>query len=397
MLNFPIYLDYNATTPVDQRVLDAMLPFFSSKFGNASSKTHRFGWEADFAVDNARKSVAKLINSNPKDIIFTAGATESVNLALKGIAETNFDSGNHIITSCIEHSAVLDTARYLEERGMKVTFMKVDSKGYVDLNELRDNINSNTILVSLMFANNEIGTLEHIKDIVSICKEKDVVFHTDATQALGKIHVNVSELGVDLMSFSAHKLYGPKGIGGLFINRDNPKVQVTKQIHGGGHEQGVRSGTLNVPGIVGFGKCCELCIEELDEEILRLTNLRKKISNELLNIEGSFINGDPENRLPGNLNIGFDCIESHALISEMSELCFSTSSACSSGAISPSHVLKGIGRTDEQALSSIRIGLGRFTTEEEVDYLINKTKDSVYKIRESSPKWELLKSSLQNQ
>lgn len=395
MLIFPIYFDYNATTPVDERVLEAMLPYFKNKFGNASSKTHRLGWEADFAVDNARKSVAKLINSNAKDIIFTAGATESVNLALKGIAETNFDSGNHIITTRIEHSAVLDTVRYLEDRGMKASYLRVDSNGYIDLDELRETISSNTILVSIMLANNEIGTIERLKEIVSICKERDVIFHTDATQALGKIHVNVIDLGVDLMSFSAHKLYGPKGVGGLYLNRENPKVKVTKQIHGGGHEQGVRSGTLNVPGIVGFGKSCDICLTELDEEINRLTRLRKKIVKEFLEFEGTFINGDPENRLPGNLNIGFDCIESHVLISEMNDLCFSTSSACSSGEIKPSHVLKGIGRTDEEAMCSIRLGLGRFTTIEEIDYLIDKTKSTIMKIRESSPRWELQKSNQQ--
>ncbi|KAA0210698.1 cysteine desulfurase [Ignavibacteria bacterium CHB1] len=392
MLNFPLYFDYNATTPVDERVLEEMLPYFRIKFGNSSSMTHRFGWEAEYAVREGRARVASLIGASPEEIIFTAGATESVNLAIKGVAESNFNKGNHIITSRIEHSAVLDTVNYLSNRGFKITLLNVDRFGRIDIDELARSITPVTILVSIMAANNEIGTIENIREIADICKSRNVLFHSDATQAMGKVKLNVKQSGIDLMSFSAHKLYGPKGTGGLYLNKDRPGLELTKQIHGGGHESDLRSGTLNVPGIVGFGKACELCQNELETEAERLKSYRDSVINAIKNIEDSFINGDPVNRLPGNLSVGFDCVDSQLLISGMNEICFSTGSACSSGDMEISHVLKGIGLTKEQAMSTIRLGFGRFTTQAEVNYLIEKLVSTVQNIRSESPKWELRNS-----
>jgi cysteine desulfurase len=393
-LKFPIYLDYGATTPVDPKVLEEMLPYFTEHFGNAASKSHKFGWVAEQAVEIARFKIASLVGAENRDIIFTSGATESVNLALKGAAEIYRTKGNHIITLPTEHNAVLDSCRSLEEHGFNITYLDVDEYGMADLNQLRDAITDKTILVSIMFANNEIGTIQSIEEIGKICKEKDVLFHTDATQAVGKVPVDVKSMYIDMMSFTAHKMYGPKGVGALYFDRKNPKVKLAEQISGGGHERGFRSGTLNVPGIVGFGKACEICKEIMPEESARLTALRDKmINNFLTRIEKSYLNGHPVKRLSGNVNISFECVESQALITAAKELAVSTVSACTSAKMKPSHVLKAIGRSDELAGCTVRIGIGRFTTDEEVDYAIEKIVTSVNGLREASPAWELYRDS----
>lgn len=381
-MEFPIYLDYNATTPIDPEVLNAMLPYFDKKFGNAASKTHRYGWEASGAVENARKKIAGLINADAKEIVFTSGTTESINLALKGLIESSQKKENHIITTKIEHSAVLDTCKYLSKYGVEITYLDVDKFGFVNPDDVAKAINKNTILVSVMMANNEIGTIQPIGDIGKICKEKNISFHTDAAQAVGKIPVDVNELNIDLMSFSAHKIYGPKGIGALFVRNKNPKIKITEQINGGGHENGMRSGTLNVPAIIGFGKACEICSSKMFDEFKEISVMRDRfISNVLQKVDDAFLNGHPKKRLPNNINFCFRNLENTVLMSETKELAFSAGSACTSANLKPSHVLKAIGLSDEDSKCSIRISIGRFTTNEELEFSINKIVNTVGKIR----------------
>lgn len=393
-LRFPIYLDNHATTPVDPRVLEAMLPYFTEKFGNPASRQHKFGWEAESAVELARKQIAELINSNPKEIIFTSGATESINLAIKGVAFAYAEKGKHIITTQIEHKATLDTCKRLEKMGFKVEYVPVDKYGVVDPDEIKKRITPETILVSVMFANNEIGTIEPIEEIGKICSEMNVLFHTDAAQALGKIPIDVQKLNIDLMSVSAHKLYGPKGIGALFIKKKTPKIKIIPIIDGGGHEGGLRSGTLNVPGIVGFGKACEIAKLEMKEEAERTKHLRDKLQNEIMSkLEDVYLNGHPEQRLPNNLNLSFYGVESEAILMGMKEVALSTGSACSSTNVEKSHVLKAIGLNDDLISSAIRFGIGRFNTEEEIDYVINRIVEVVNHLRSISPKYKLKKEA----
>jgi cysteine desulfurase len=369
----PIYLDNNATTPLDPEVLREMLPYFTEKFGNASSSSHIYGLEAAGAVNFARKRISELINSEIDEIIFTSCATESINLAIKGVAESSYQNRNRIITTPIEHKAVLDTCKYLEKYGFEIIELKIDEFGVIDLENLKNQINDNTCLVSIIFASNEIGTIQPIEEIGKICKEKGVLFHTDASQAIGKIPVDVNRMNIDLMSFTAHKLYGPKGTGALFIKNKNPKIKISEQMHGGGQEKGIRSGTLNVPAIVGFGKAAELARKSMNAESKRISELRNKMLESFVtNIEGCSLNGHPKNRLPNNLNISFDFIDSQRILLSLKELALSTGSACSSETLEPSYVLKAIGKPDNLCKSSIRIGLGRFNTEEEIDYVIEK-------------------------
>lgn len=392
MLKLPVYLDYNATTPMDPRVLEAMLPYFTQHFGNAASRNHAFGWEAEEAVDYAREQVAKLIGAETKEIIFTSGATESDNLALKGVYEMYATKGNHIITCVTEHKAVLDTCAHLEKLGVSVTYLGVQNDGLIDLKELEAAIKPETVLIAIMYANNEIGVIQPVKEISAIARKHAVLFFTDATQAVGKIPVNVQEDGIDMLALSAHKIYGPKGIGVLYVRRKNPRVRLTAQMDGGGHERGMRSGTLNVPGIVGLGKACELCRLEMQEDGKRLKYLRDKLESALLTIEETHLNGHKDLRLPHLLNISFRHIEGEALIMSFSKyMALSTGSACTSASIEPSYVLKALGNTDEMAHASLRFGLGRFTTEEEVDFAIEQVTAAVNKQRELSPVWEMYK------
>ena len=386
MLKFPIYLDHNATTPCDPRVVEAMLPYFSKAFGNAASRHHSFGWEAEEAVDYAREQVAKLIGAEPKEIIFTSGATEADNLALKGVFEMYSGKGNHIITTNIEHKAVMDTCSYIENHGGEITYLEVMSNGLINLSELEAAIRNNTILVSIMYANNEIGTVMPMKEVCGIAKKKGVFIFTDATQAVGKIPVDVNETGIDLMAFSAHKMYGPKGVGALYVRRKNPRVKLAPLLHGGGHEKGMRSGTLNVPGIVGFGKACEICRTEMTQENARVARLRDKLQNGLLKIDGTYLNGDRDHRLPHVTNISFKYAEGEGLMMGLNKnIALSTGSACTSASIEPSYVLKALGLDDELAHSTIRFGLGRYTTEEEIDYTIEQVGAAVSKLREMNP------------
>lgn len=394
MLNIPIYLDNNATTPMDPRVLEAMLPYFNQKFGNAASRNHPFGWAAEEAVDYAREQVAKIIGANEKEIIFTSGATESNNLALKGVFEMYAQKGNHIITLTTEHKCVLDSCHHIEKMGGKVTYLQVKSDGLIDLKELEAAMTPETILVSVMYANNEIGVIQPIAEIAKIAHSKGALLHTDATQAVGKIKVDVEKDGIDLLSFTAHKMYGPKGTGALYVRRKNPRVKVTAQIDGGGHERGMRSGTLNVPGIVGFGKACELCMAEMDADAARLMVLRNKMEKELSVLEESYVNGNKDARLPHVLNISFKYVEGEGLMMAMKDLAVSSGSACTSASLEPSYVLKALGLNDDLAHSSIRFGLGRFTTEEEVDYAIAVTLKAVNHLRELSPLWEMFKDGI---
>jgi len=393
-MELPIYLDNNATTPLDPRVLEAMLPYFTNKFGNAASRNHAFGWVAEEAVDYAREQVAKLIGCTEKEIIFTSGATEADNLAIKGVFEMYADKGNHIITATTEHKAVLDTCKHLEKQGARVTYLQVKEDGLIDLQELEAAMTPETILVSIMYGNNEIGVVQPVKEISAIAHKHGALFMTDATQAVGKIPVDVNADGIDLMAFSAHKMYGPKGIGALYVRRKGPRVKVTAQMDGGGHERGMRSGTLNVPGIVGLGKACELCRLEMDEEAKRLSGLRDKLENALTQLEESYVNGNKEHRLPHVANISFKYVEGEGLMMAMKDLAVSSGSACTSASLEPSYVLKALGLSDDLAHSSIRFGLGRFTTEEEVDYAIENTKKAVNHLRDLSPLWEMFKEGI---
>lgn len=387
MLNLPVYLDYNATTPVDPRVLDAMLPYFSSQFGNAASRTHMFGWQAAEAVDYAREQVARLIGSEPKELVFTSGATEAVNLAIKGVFDAYAFKGNHIITAVTEHKAVLDTCTHLEKLGAEVTYLPVDKEGLIDLNELEAAIKPATILVAIMYANNETGVIQPIRAIAQVAKKHEVVFFSDATQAVGKIPVDILSDGIDLLACSAHKLYGPKGVGALYVRRKNPRVKLAAQIDGGGHERGLRSGTLNVPGIVGFGKAAEICTQEMEKEAKRLQSLRDQLENALLKTESTAVNGSREHRLPHVTNISFQYAEGEALMmGSNKDMAVASGSACTSASIEPSHVLKALGLEDDTARSSLRFSLGRFTTEEEIDYAVEKVSAMVKKLRSENIK-----------
>jgi len=393
MLNLPVYLDHNATTPCDPRVVEAMLPYFTKSFGNAASRNHSFGWQAEEAVDYAREQVANLIGAEPKEIIFTSGATESGNLAIKGVFETYAAKGRHIITCNIEHKAVLDTCSHLEKEGAEITYLKVKKGGIIDLAELEAAIKPETILIAIMYANNEIGTLMPVREIGAIAKKKGVLFFCDATQAVGKIPVDVNKDGIDLMAFSAHKLYGPKGIGALYVRRKNPRVRLTAQMDGGGHERGMRSGTLNVPGIVGFGKACDICAQEMQDESEKTKTLRNKLEQALLKLEEAYLNGDKEHRLPNVTNISFKYVEGEGLLMGFNKnIAVSSGSACTSASIEPSYVLKALGLGDDLAHSSIRFGIGRFTTEEEIDYTIEQVTNTVNKLRENNQLWEMYKN-----
>jgi len=394
-MNFPIYMDYHATTPVDPRVFEAMRPYFTEFFGNPASRNHSFGWVAEDAVEKARKQIASLIGATAKEIVFTSGATESNNLAIKGVAEMYAEKGNHIITCATEHKATLDTCKRLEKEGVRVTYLQVQANGLVDLNQLREAITDKTILISIMYANNEIGVVQPIAEIGKIAKERGVLFHTDAVQAAGKIPVNVIADNIDLLSISGHKVYGPKGVGALYVRRKGPRVQLTAQIDGGGHERGMRSGTLNVPGIVGLGEACAIAQAEMPTESKRMAYLRDKLKDKLMGaLDEVYINGTMESRLPNNLNISFAFVEGESLLMGINDIAVSSGSACTSATLEPSYVLKALGAGDDIAHSSIRFGLGRFNTEEEVDYVAAKVIDVVQKLRELSPLYEMHKEGI---
>ena len=395
MLKFPIYLDHNATTPCDPRVVEAMIPYFTNSFGNAASRNHPFGWQAEEAVDYAREQVAKLIGADPKEIIFTSGATEADNLAIKGVFEMYASKGNHIITCNIEHKAVLDTCKHIEKEGGEVTYLKVNPDGLIDMKELEAAIKPTTILIAIMYANNEIGTVMPMKEISALAKKKGILVFSDATQGVGKIPVDVNKDGIDLMAFTAHKMYGPKGVGALYVRRKNPRVKVTAQMDGGGHERGMRSGTLNVPGIVGFGKACEICMNEMEEETKRLSALRDKLETELMKIEEAYINGSTQHRLPHVTNISFKYVEGEGLLMGFNkDIAVSSGSACTSASLEPSYVLKALGLGDDLAHSSLRFGLGRFTTDDQIDYTVEAVTKTVNKLREMSPLWEMYKEGI---
>lgn len=394
MLKFPIYLDNNATTPLDPRVLETMMPYLTNMFGNAASRNHAFGWQAEEAVDYARDQIASLINCSPKEIIFTSGATESDNLAIKGVFEMYASKGNHIITATTEHKAVLDTCKHIEKIGGKVTYLQVNEKGLIDLNELEAAITDQTILISIMYANNEVGVIQPMREIAAIAKKHGVLFFTDGTQAVGKIPVDVEADGIDLMAFSGHKMYGPKGVGALYVRRKNPRVKVTAQLDGGGHERGMRSGTLNVPGIVGLGKAAEVAKQDMEKDTARITVMRDRLEKELLTIEESYVNGSVEHRLPHVSNISFTYVEGEGLMMGVKDIAVSSGSACTSASLEPSYVLKALGLSDDLAHSSLRFGFSRFTTDEEVDYAINHVKEAVAKLREMSPLWEMFKEGI---
>ena len=395
MLKLPVYLDNNATTPCDPRVVDAMLPYFTEKFGNSASRNHPFGWAAEEAVDYAREQVAQLIGADPKEIIFTSGATEGDNLAIKGVFEMYASKGNHIITATTEHKAVLDTCKHIEKIGGEVTYLQVKEDGLVDLTELEAAIKPTTILIAIMYGNNEIGVLQPVQEIGTIAKKHGVLFFSDAVQAVGKIPVNVIKDGIDLMAFTAHKMYGPKGIGALYVRRKNPRVKVTAQMDGGGHERGMRSGTLNVPGIVGFGKAAELARLEMEQDARRLSQLRDKLETELMKVEEAYVNGNRDHRLPHVTNISFKHVEGEGLLMGFNKnIALSSGSACTSASLEPSYVLKALGLGDDLAHSSLRFGLGRFTTEEQIDYTIEQVRNTVLKLREMSPLWEMYKEGI---
>jgi len=395
MLKLPIYLDNNSTTPMDPRVLEAMTPYFLEDFGNAASRNHPFGWKAEEAVDYAREQVAKLIGADPKEIIFTSGATEGDNLGIKGVYEMYASKGNHIITATTEHKAVLDTCKHIEKSGGEVTYLEVKADGLIDLKELEAAIKPTTILIAIMYANNEIGVIQPVRAISAIAKKNGVLFFTDAVQAVGKIPVDVNKDGIDVMAFTAHKMYGPKGVGALYVRRKNPRVKVTAQMDGGGHERGMRSGTLNVPGIVGFGKACEICMNEMEVDTKRISILRDKLENELMKLEEAYINGSKEYRLPHVTNISFKHVEGEGLLMGFNKnIALSSGSACTSASLEPSYVLKALGLGDDLAHSSLRFGLGRFTTEEQIDYTVNAISETVLKLRDMSPLWEMYKEGI---
>jgi len=391
----PIYFDYQATTPLDPRVLEAMMPTFTEVFGNAASRSHSFGWKAEEAVEHARSQVAALIGAHPKEIVFTSGSTEAINLAIKGVVEMYAARGKHVVTSLAEHKAVLDTAKHLEKAGVEVTYLQPDRLGRHGVEQVRAALRDDTILVAIMWANNETGTLEPVREIGALCKEKGVLFFTDGTQAVGKVPVDVEADHVDLMCLSGHKIYGPKGVGALYVRRRNPRVRLVAQMDGGGHERGMRSGTLNVPGIVGLGKACELAQAELPAEMERLAALRARFEQRVLSaLEHVAVNGDPVQRIPGCSNLSFSYVEGESMIMGISELAVSSGSACTSASLEPSHVLQAMGVGDELAHSSIRFGFGRFTTEEEVDYAAEKVIAAVRKLRELSPLYEMVKEGI---
>ena len=395
MLKLPIYLDNNSTTPMDPRVLEAMTPYFLNHYGNAASRNHPFGWEAEEAVDYAREQVAKLIGADPKEIIFTSGATEGDNLGVKGIYEMYASKGNHIITATTEHKAVLDTCKHIEKSGGEVTYLQVQPDGLIDLKELEAAIKPTTILIAIMYANNEIGTVMPIKEISAIARKHGVLVFTDGTQAVGKIPVDVNKDGIDLMAFTAHKMYGPKGVGALYVRRKNPRVKVTAQMDGGGHERGMRSGTLNVPGIVGFGKACEICMTDMEADNKRIVVMRDKLETELMKLEEAYINGSTEHRLPHVTNISFKHVEGEGLLMGFNKnIALSSGSACTSASLEPSYVLKALGLGDDLAHSSLRFGLSRFTKDEEIDYTIKAISETVLKLREMSPLWEMYKEGI---
>ena len=385
-LRTPIYLDHHATTAVDPRVLEAMLPYFTEHFGNAASKSHVFGWEADAAVDTAREQIAKLIGAAAKEIIITSGATESDNLAIKGVADAYRDKGNHIVTCVTEHKAVLDSCKALQKQGLQVTYLPVQPDGLIDLGRLRESLTDQTILISIMAANNEIGTIQPIIEIGGLAKQQNILFHTDATQGVGKMPINVDAMGIDLLSLTGHKMYGPKGVGALYVRSTKPRVKLTPMIDGGGHERGMRSGTLNVSGIVGLGKACEISQKEMSAEGERLIALRERLKEGILaELDDVCINGHPVQRLPGNLNLSFAYVEGESLLMALKEIAVSTGSACTSASLEPSYVLRALGVSDELAYSAIRFGLGRFNTEEEIDFTIHRVVEEVRRLREISP------------
>ena len=394
MLKLPIYLDNNATTPLDPRVLQAMMPYLTDVFGNAASRNHAFGWPAEEAVDYAREQIAALIGCTDKEIIFTSGATESDNLGIKGVFEMYAQRGNHIITATTEHKAVLDTCKHLEKVGARVTYLPVDDKGLISLADLEAAMTPQTILVCIMYGNNETGTIQPIREISKIAHRHGALFMTDGTQAVGKVPVNVDADGIDLLAFSAHKMYGPKGVGALYVRRKNPRVKVTAQMDGGGHERGMRSGTLNVPGIVGLGKACELCRLDMAADTARISQMRDRLERELLTLEESYVNGSTEHRLPHVTNISFKYVEGEGLMMGVKDLAVSSGSACTSASLEPSYVLKALGLSDDLAHSSLRFGLSRFTTDEQIDYAINHTREAVTKLREMSPLWEMFKEGV---
>ncbi len=394
-VKLPIYMDNHATTPVDPRVIEAMLPYFSEKFGNAASRNHSFGWAGEEAVENARGQVASLINATPKEIIFTSGATESDNLMIKGVAEMYREKGNHIITQAIEHKAVLDTCKRLEKYGFEVTYLPVQRDGRVNPENVRKAITPKTILITVMYANNEIGVVNPIAEIGKIAKEHGILFAVDGVQAVGKIPVDVQKDNIDLLAISAHKIYGPKGVGALYVRRRNPRVQLSAIIDGGGHERGMRSGTLNVTGIIGLGKACEICQQEMAQEGERLGKLRDRLKNGLMSkLDELFINGSMEHRLPNNLNISFAYVEGESLLMGINDIAVSSGSACTSATLEPSYVLKALGVGEDLAHTSIRFGIGRFNTEEEVDYVTNRLVEVVTKLRELSPLYEMAKEGI---
>jgi cysteine desulfurase len=394
-IKLPIYMDNHATTPVDARVLEEMLPYFMEKFGNAASRNHSFGWAGEEGVETARERIAKLIGATTKEVIFTSGATESDNLAIKGVAEMYREKGNHIITAVTEHKAVLDTCKRLEKYGYRVTYLPVQKDGLIDLDDLNRAMDDKTILVTIMYANNEIGVLQPVVEIGKLCHEKGVIFHTDATQAVGKVPVDVIKQNIDLASISGHKMYGPKGVGALYVRRKNPRVQISPIIDGGGHERGMRSGTLNVPGIVGLGKACAIALEDMPKESCHLAGLRNRLKDRIMGkLDEVYINGSIEHRLPGNLNISFAYVEGESLLMGINDIAVSSGSACTSATLEPSYVLKALGTGDDLAHSSIRFGIGRFNTEAEVDYVADRVIETVERLRELSPLYEMAKEGI---
>ena len=394
-VKLPIYLDNHATTPTDPRVLEAMLPYFTEVFGNAASRNHAFGWKAEEGVENARAAIAKLIGATPKEIIFTSGATESNNLAIKGVAEMYREKGNHIITQATEHKAVLDTCKRLEKYGYEVTYLPVQKDGRIDLDDLRKAITPKTILISIMYANNEIGVIQPIAEIGAIAKEKGVFFHTDGVQAAGKVPVDVQKDNIDMISLTAHKLYGPKGVGALYVRRRNPRVQLSAILDGGGHERGMRSGTLNVTGIVGFGKACEICQNEMPEESVKLARLRDRLKDNILSqLDEVYINGSMIHHLPHNINLSFAFVEGESMLMGINDIAVSSGSACTSATLEPSYVLKALGVGEDLAHTSIRFGIGRFNTEEEIDYVTARVVETVVRLRELSPLYEMAKEGM---